>query len=92
MTLPSARIEAPDIAKAGSRLAMSCLGDCSPNANLAIVAVGTPDQEQGSHFAFMSGGPDVSIKLPEQPGIYEIRYVTRTLPRKVFARKPLTIQ
>ena len=40
----------------------------------------------------MSGGPDVSIKLPEQPGAYEIRYVTRTLPRKVFARKPLTIE
>lgn len=92
VTLPSARIVAPEMAKAGSRLAMSCLGDCSPNANLAVVPVGTPDQDQGNHFAFMSGGPDVSIKLPEQPGAYEIRYVTRFGQRKVFARKPLTIQ
>jgi len=92
VTAPVARIEAPDVAPAGSRLAMSCVGDCSPNANLAVVPVGTPDQKQGSHHGFMSGGPDVTIRLPEAPGAYEIRYVTRTLPRKVFARKPLTLE
>ena len=64
--------------------------DQGPEANLTIVPAGSPDQTQGAH-AFLTR-PDVSITLPKEPGDYEIRYLTRRLPRAVYARKKLTIR
>jgi Ca-activated chloride channel family protein len=88
---PQARIEAAESAPAGSRLPASCVGDCSPRAMLTVVPAGSSDQEIGRRNIL---GPSATTRLllPNRPGQYEIRYVTVTDPKKVFARKPLTIR
>ena len=89
---PVATIEAPESAPAGGKIPVRCVGECSPHANLTVVPVGSPDTLMGAH-AYLSGRPEVTIyRLPKEPGQYEIRYVTRRQPRRVFARKPLRIE
>ncbi|UCF38628.1 MAG: VWD domain-containing protein [Acidobacteriota bacterium] len=89
---PIAHIEAPETAPTGGDLDVTCVGECSPNAYMNLVPAGSPDDVLGKH-AYMTRGPKVKIlRVPKEPGAYELRYFAHSKPRRVFARKPIQLE
>jgi hypothetical protein len=89
---PVARLDAPDTAAAGGSVQVRCVGECSPLAYVNLVPAGSRDDLLGAH-ADLSGGLEVTIlNLPKTPGEYEVRYLAPANPRRVFARRSITLR
>ncbi|MGE0159945.1 MAG: VWA domain-containing protein [Gemmatimonadales bacterium] len=68
-----ASIDAPAEAQAGAEVSVTWEG---PNASLDYISVdsaGAPDGEYGT-YAYTRDGSPLTIRLPEEPGSYAIRY------------------
>ena len=91
---PKVRIDAPDVARAGSSLGVHLTGDLTPFSIVTVVPAASPDTTRGESPQSTGDGTDMTRtirRLPAQPGQYEIRYGIVSLGL-IHARKPLTIQ
>ena len=85
----SATLDAVPVAPAGSKIDVSWTGPDNRNDHIAI---GTPGADGGQQqgYSYTRNGNPASVKLPEAPGSYELRYVTGQ-DKKVLQRLPITV-
>jgi len=70
----TATVNAPVSAKAGETIDIGWQG---PGGKSDYISVALPDQRPGSYkgYTYTSRGNPVKLKLPKEPGIYEVRYI-----------------
>jgi len=70
-----ASLEAPDKAPAGSKVKVKW--EASKNSRTDFITIVTKDAPEGTykHYSYTSSGNPVSVKVPDEVGLYEIRYV-----------------
>ena len=85
----SATLDAVPVAPAGGKIDVTWTGPDNRNDHITI---GTPgaDGRQKVGYSYTRKGNPVSIKLPDAPGNYELRYVTGQ-DHKVLQRLPITL-
>ena len=84
-----ASIDAPDSVPAGSTLTAGWEGPGNDNDYLTVVSPDTPDNRHGNYTYTREGDP-LELRLPDAPGLYEIRYVDNEADR-VLARRPIQL-
>jgi hypothetical protein len=91
ITAASASVHGPGVAASGATISVQNTGPHSPSDIIGIVAAGAPDTEYpGGYSAYTYDKSSISVRIPEKPGAYEIRYITGG-SRNVLAREPLQI-
>ena len=84
LTEPSVSIEAPSSVAPGDRLKIRWEGTVSEHDFITIVPADAEDGAVATHERAGAGSP-LTLRAPEQPGVYEVRYVLesgrRTLTR-----------
>lgn len=84
---PAATIEAAETAIAGSTIPVRWTG---PDAQRDYIAIGEVGSDQYLHYTYTEQGPLLDLKMPPEPGSYEIRYMLNEGP-KVLATHPITL-
>ncbi len=74
----------------GSELEIRWSGPNGAGDFVSIDTAGSPDVTYGP-YAYPSAGNPLKIKVPDQPGQYEVRYHAGSSGYKVLARAPLTL-
>ena len=89
VTPPTAEISAPDEAPVRDVVEIGWEG---PGNNGDYITIVKPDSdgEDYSHYAYTRRGKVLRIKTPDEPGNYEVRYVTAK-KKKVLAKKTIEI-
>lgn len=82
-------LSAPEEAAAGADVSITWTGPDHPGDYITIVVQGTPDGQYGTYTVTAQGSP-LSVKMPDQPGDAEIRYMTGQ-GGKVLARRPIRV-
>ena len=75
ITAVSASVEGLPTALSGALIQVSWTGPNNQYDKIGIVTAGAPDRSQALRSEFIQRSP-ASIKVPEPPGNYEIRYLT----------------
>ena len=70
----SATLEAPPSAGAGSEVAVTWTGPDNKNDYIAVIPAGAPEKERTT-YAYTRNGSPASVRLPDEPGAYELHYV-----------------
>ncbi len=70
--LPTATIVAPETAVAGSTIEIAWEG---PGADIDSIVSGYPGEGTYNTYALMRDGNPAKLRVPSQPGSYELRYV-----------------
>ncbi|MCK9515350.1 MAG: hypothetical protein M0Q87_04735, partial [Ottowia sp.] len=86
-TTVDATLEAPDSAPAGSQVRITWSGPDYPNDYVGVFKVDDGNSAEIHYFYTAEGNP-ANLKMPEQPGIYEIRYVLNS-SRQDLARRTI---
>ena len=86
VALPLATLDAPDQAPAGSTIMVGWTG---PNDNNDNIEVGLPGVAGYISYAYTRDGNPVSMILPGQPGVYELRYKLRDA--EIIAARVITV-
>lgn len=73
----------------GGDLTVRWSGPGNPRDYITIVAAGAAQGDHGG-YAYVGEGDTVSLRVPEQPGDYEVRYLTAD-SRRVLAAAPLRV-
>ena len=87
VTEPEVTVSGPAQIRAGDKLRVQWTGTVNSNDYIALAAVGSPDDK---HESYVRVREDASAEMaaPEQPGMYELRYVLnegrRSLARHMF--------
>ena len=82
-----ATIEAPDSAPAGARIPVTWTGPNNAGDFITVVAPGAASSAYTSYFYTRTTRPDAgSLRLPDKPGTYEIRYITSQTTEVVTRR------
>ena len=84
-----ATLAAPPVVVAGSEFAVDWTGPDTRNDFITIVALGA-DDDAGGNYAYTRNGNPASVRAPDQPGAYELRYLTGG-ERAVIATLPITV-
>jgi hypothetical protein len=71
----AATVSAPASVGVGANLKVSWQGPNNPRDFITIVKVGTPPGRYDD-YVYTSAGNPVQLRAPEQPGDYEVRYLT----------------
>ena len=74
LTDPSASIDGPESVEALAVFPVRWQGDGNPLDYIAITEVGNP--ERYFHYAYVRRGNPVSLQAPDEPGDYELHYLT----------------
>ncbi len=69
----TATLNAPDTVDAGSPIAIEWQGPNSQGDYLTIVPKGHPEKKYGD-YVYVNKGSPATLRAPDKPGIYEIRY------------------
>ncbi len=92
ITATDASLDSPDTAKTGETLTIAWTG---PSGAGDYITVTKPDAAQNRYgdYKYASNGSPSKIRMPLNPGQYELRYVQKGGRQgdKVIARKPITI-
>ncbi|WP_435101631.1 VWA domain-containing protein [Arhodomonas sp. AD133] len=80
-------IEAPEETAAGSDIEVSWQGTVHDSDLITVVPADAPDDEVGNHRRARRGSP-ASLRVPGEPGDYEVRYVLDE-GRRTLARTPI---
>jgi Ca-activated chloride channel family protein len=86
----TASLEAPPVIGAGSDIEISWQGPDNRSDFITIVPVGEAEGKHGAYTYTRKGSP-LTLKTPEEPGSYELRYVTGQ-SRKTLARLPIRVR
>jgi Ca-activated chloride channel family protein len=85
----TATLDAPDSAPAGSLLSVAFTGPPSGSGDyVAIAEVGADDLKYKA-YGYTKDGSPTKIRLPKEPGNYELRFIHGN--KKVLARRPITL-
>lgn len=85
-------IDAPDQAKIGEVIKVGWTGPGNSYDSLSLYAEGSADSAKAVvGGTVLQGRKQLTMKLPEEPGKYELRYLTRQA-RRVLARKPIVVE
>ncbi|MEM6610448.1 MAG: VWA domain-containing protein [Pseudomonadota bacterium] len=85
--LPSASLIAPETGVAGDTIEVAWQG---PNANGDFIAAGDLGEDTYRTWETTAGGSPALLRLPSQPGMYELRYILAD-GRDVLARQTITV-
>ena len=86
----SAVLNAKDEVVAGSAVDVEWSG---PDNKNDYISVALPDQEPHKYtsYSYTKRGNPASVKMPLEPGQYELRYIAAGNPAKVIATRPITV-
>jgi Ca-activated chloride channel family protein len=88
---PPASLDAPTRAPAGSRVVIKWTGPGNSMDRIGVVPAGAPDATFPNGLPCYPAASDpATVKLPEQPGEYEVRYLS-FVGGKVLARRAITV-
>ncbi len=90
LTPLTATVEGPASGKVGTKVSVRWSGPAYQSDFIAIAEMGSPDNKYKTYSYPREGNP-LSIKLPDTPGEYEIRYVTGR-DKGVLARQPIRVE
>ncbi|MEM9050013.1 MAG: VWA domain-containing protein [Pseudomonadota bacterium] len=85
----AATLSAPASAPAGATVTVTWEGPDYQNDYIAVARPDDPGNRQATYSYTRSGAP-LPLKMPAEPGVYEIRYVMAQ-DRRVIARQPVTV-
>ncbi|WP_376691061.1 VWA domain-containing protein [Wenzhouxiangella sp. EGI_FJ10409] len=85
-----ASLTAPDTAAAGDDITVEWQG---PNYERDYISITRPDDTAGKHinFTYTGEGSPLELRMPPDPGEYEIRYIQRQ-DRTVLAQRTITVE
>ena len=89
VTAVSATLEAVPVVSAGTSVKITWTGPDNKNDFITIVPVGTEEGNYGKYSYTRKGSPLV-VKVPDQPGAYELRYITGQ-SRTTLSSLPITV-
>jgi hypothetical protein len=89
ITAVSATLEAPATAPARASVMVKWQGPGNPTDYVILLPAGSANSATGN-YAYVRWGPEIKIATPEEPGAYELRYLTGA-QRFTLATRPLTI-
>ena len=86
----SATLSAPEEVVAGSAVDVEWVGPDNKNDYISVAA---PDQEPGKYtsYAYTNRGNPAELKMPLEPGTYELRYIAYGNPAKILATRPISV-
>lgn len=86
----AAVLSAPDQAVAG--VALDVIWEGPDNKN-DYISVATPDDEPHGYlnYAYTRNTSPASVKMPLEPGVYQLRYIANGSPDKILATRTITI-
>ena len=80
-------------AKAGETLTITWIGPNNKNDYIDLVAKGSTATRGEIAYAYTKNGSPASIKLPDEPGLYDVRYIMAAVDgRKIVATKSVTVE
>jgi len=83
------RLELPTAVTAGSPFEVTWEGPANPDDYISIAEKGTDDNAYADR-TFTGNGSPLTVRVPDNPGAYEVRYVMAQSDR-VIACKPLAV-
>jgi Mg-chelatase subunit ChlD len=86
----TASVKAAQSATVGSELEVRWTGPNGSGDFVSIDTAGSPDATYGP-YAYPSAGNPLKVKVPDQPGRYEVRYHSGGSGYKVLAKAPLEV-
>ncbi len=86
----TATVQAPPVVAAGAGFTVEWTGPDHRRDYITIVTAGAPEGEYGEYARTTEGNP-LSLRAPEAPGRYELRYNTGQSNR-TLARQPVTVE
>lgn len=81
-------LDAPPTAPVGSEIRVNWVGPDNKNDFITVVPVGT-EEGQYENYAYTRKGNPAEVRMPDQEGQYEIRYLSG-VSRKTLASLPIT--
>jgi hypothetical protein len=91
VTGAAATVHGPGTAVSGATISVAVTGPHAEYDRIGIVAAGAPDTATpGRYSSFTFGKNQVGVRIPEQPGAFEIRYFMGSTGRPLASEK-LTI-
>ncbi|HZH52469.1 MAG TPA: VWA domain-containing protein [Microvirga sp.] len=91
VTPVSAKIEAPAKGVAGSEIAATFDGPNAPEDWVGLAKAGSDvNTYEAGAWAYASNGSPARLRLPAEPGLYEVRYISGLDPR-ILATKPVEV-
>ncbi|MHA1524593.1 MAG: vWA domain-containing protein [Alphaproteobacteria bacterium] len=88
--LPAATVSGPAVAPAGTVVQIAWTGPNDAGDYITVVNATASDQVVGGS-AYTKKGSPVSLRLPETPGPYELRYLRGKGARRVLGRAAITV-
>jgi len=85
----AATLEAPPAIGAGAEIRVTWTGPDNQNDYITIVPAGEEEGKYGN-YTYTSKGSPLKLRAPDQPGSYELRYLTAQT-RATLARLPITV-
>lgn len=92
---PVATVAAPDRAKAGAEIKVAYTGPKGSGDYISIAPPSQPANETTQYQNVDADASSMTISAPEEPGVYEVRYVMAAPGLdgdKVIARKPIKVE
>ncbi|PID36115.1 MAG: VWA domain-containing protein, partial [Rhodobacterales bacterium] len=86
---PAATLEAPAAAVAGSEIEVAWSGPNNSDDYIALAAVGS-DVNEEFYYEYTNAGTPVTLRMPVEPGAYELRYIANGNVKKILASRPIT--
>ena len=90
LTEPTVSLSAVETANAGATIDVGWVGPNNERDFITVVEIGAPDAAYNS-YAYTTKGTPAQITTPDQPGTYEIRYVSGQ-SNTIWARRLITIE
>lgn len=89
LTAPEVKLDAPTEAIAGSIISVNWTGPNDRSDMLTIALQDAPGRDYKS-YAYIAKGSPTSIRLPDEAGLYEVRYVSGN-ERVVWSQKSVSV-
>lgn len=83
----AATLDAPASAKAGEQVEVAFTGPPAGSSDYIAVAAAGSDDLKYLEYAYAVRGSPVKLKMPKEPGDYELRYIQGG--KKLLARRPI---
>lgn len=91
ITVPDAQVsfELPDKVNAGTHLNVAWKGPANKGDYLSVASPGAKGKDY-VYYVYVRKGQQASLKMPEQSGEYEVRYISG-LSKQVWGKKAVTV-
>ena len=91
LTPMEVRIDAPEVVSAGASFDVRWEG---PDGSRDYVTIVRADAEPGTYlnYAYTRRGSPLSLKAPDEPGSYELRYQSDRVTKRVFGRRAIRVE